>query len=294
MDSALAPWLALREAVDAASRSTSLTRAVAEAISTKNPLRVLDLATGTGSNLRYLMDRLPGDQRWLVVDQSSTLLEELLERTASWGTGRGYRFTREAMGCTITSDRQHCRVETLPLDLGRLDTVDAGEIFAGRHLVTASALLDLVSEQWLRSVAARCREVGAAALFTITYSGRSSCTPMEPEDGMILDLFNRHQRTDKGLGGPAAGPDATAYGVRCFEEVGYQVGIESSDWTLRSDQAELQRQLITGWATAATEVAPGEASAIERWRARRIKHVDVGISHVVVGHYDLAAWLPGV
>ncbi len=293
MDSALAPWLALREAVDAASRSTSLMRAVTNAIATANPVRVLDLATGTGSNLRYLVDRLPGDQHWLVVDQSSTLLEQLLERTASWGARRGYRFTREARGCTITSDWLHCRVETRQLDLDTLDAADTGEIFAGRHLVTASALLDLVSERWLRSLAARCRDVGTAALLTIAYDGRSSCTPMEPEDGMILDLFNRHQRTDKGLGGPAAGPDAAAYAARCFEEVGYQVGIEPSDWTLRSEQAELQRQLIAGWAVAATEIAPSEASTIERWRTRRIKHVDAGISQVVVGHHDLAAWLPG-
>lgn len=300
MDSALAPWLALREPVDAASRSTSLTRAIADAIAAANPVRVLDLATGTGSNLRYLLDRLPGNQHWLVVDHSSTLLEQLLERTTSWGARRGYKVTREATGCMIRSDRLNCRVETRQLDLDTLDPVEAVdpvdtvELFAGRHLVTASALLDLVSERWLRSLAAHCREAGAAALFTITYDGRSSCTPVEPDDEMILDLFNRHQRTDKGLGGAAAGPDAAVYAARCFEEAGYQVGIEPSDWTLRSEEAELQRQLIAGWAVAATEIAPGEASTIERWRARRIKHVDDGISRVVVGHHDLAAWLPGV
>ena len=73
MDSALGPWLALRESVDAASRSTNLTHAVTDAIATANPVRVLDLATGTGSNLRYLVDRLPGiDSRELHVHASSS------------------------------------------------------------------------------------------------------------------------------------------------------------------------------------------------------------------------------
>ena len=88
------------------------------------------------------------------------------------------------------------------MDLGALDDE---AVFAGRHLVTASALLDLVSESWLKSLAMRCRAAGAVALLTITYNGRSLASPPEPEDAMVLDLFNRHQRTDKGLGGPGGG-----------------------------------------------------------------------------------------
>ena len=171
--------------------------------------------------------------------------------------------------------------------------LDTPDIFAGRHLVTASALLDLVSEEWLRVLAARCRAVGAAALFAINYNGCSSCSPAEPEDDMIRDLLNRHQKRDKGLGGPAAGPDAAACAERCFAEVGYLVRRACSDWVLGSAERELQRRLIEGWAEAAAEMAPGDVSDIERWRTRRLGHVDADRSHVVVGHVDLAAWLPG-
>ena len=182
-----------------------------------------------------------------------------------------------------------CRVETRQRNLEALD--DRG-LFAGRHLVTASALLDLVSEAWLRALAARCRAVGAVALFTITYNGDSTCSPVVPEDERVRALFNQHQRTDKGLGGIAAGPDAEACAARAFRDVGYQVQLEPSPWRLGSGDAELQRQLIDGWASAATEMAPGEAAAIEGWRIRRIEHVDAGRSRVLVGHGDMAAW-PG-
>ena len=73
-------------------------------------------------------------------------------------------------------------------------------MFSGRALVTASALLDLVSEEWLRSLAARCRESGAALLFALSYDGRIQCSPDEPEDAAIRELVNQHQRTDKGFG----------------------------------------------------------------------------------------------
>lgn len=287
MDNSLASWLQLREPADAAARSDSLTRTIVDALADRETVQVLDLATGTGSNLRYLAPRLQGRQRWLVVDRDAALLALLPELMSSWGTDRHYEVdTIGGNECVIRNEQLECQVESRCLDLNSLDDVD---IFAGRQLVTASALLDLVSETWLSALAARCRAVGAAALFAITYNGWSSCSPAEPEDEMICDLLNRHQKTDKGLGGSAAGPDAAACAARCFADTGYRVWTEPSDWTLGSAEQALQRRLIEEWAKAATELASDNASGIARWRARRIDHVNAGRSHIVVGHFDVAA-----
>jgi hypothetical protein len=117
---------------------------------------------------------------------------------------------------------------------------------------------------------------------------------------LIRGLVNRHQQTDKGFG-PALGPAAAGAAERCFAGLGYRVECESSPWVLRPDArnpaaryaaAELQRQLIQGWAEAASENAPDRLASIEAWRARRLAHVDANRSHLIVGHTDLAAWLP--
>jgi hypothetical protein len=173
------------------------------------------------------------------------------------------------------------------MDLRLLDPA----VFEGRHLVTASALLDLVSDSWLCTLAERCRATGAVALFTITYDGRSSCEPIEPEDELVRRLFNQHQVSDKGLGGPAAGPGAADAAERRFTEAGYRVASARSDWRLSPDARAMQRYLMEGWARAATEVAPDEAGRIHAWLDRRLAHVEAGRSRVVVGHRDLAAWL---
>jgi hypothetical protein len=273
MADSLSNWLALREPADVAARSTALTEAVAGVLSADRPLRVLDLATGTGSNVRYLTGRLPDPQHWLVVDRDPVLLAEVPARMSAWANAGG-------------SD---LGAETRRVDLGALADAD---IFSGRHLVTASALLDLVSEAWLRTLAARCRESGAAALFALTYNGQFRCSPAEPEDDAIRELMNRHQKTDKGLGGPAAGPDAAACAARCFAEAGYHVRRDASDWVLPPEARELQRQLIEGWADAAAEIAPEQSTVIHDWLARRLAHVESGSSRVIVCHEDLAAWLP--
>src|SRR5580765_2302390 len=76
MDVTLADWLALREPADAAARSVSLTREVAAAlgIPSGGALRILDLCSGTGSNVRYLAPRLLTPQDWLLVDRDAELL----------------------------------------------------------------------------------------------------------------------------------------------------------------------------------------------------------------------------
>jgi hypothetical protein len=288
-DETLSTWLDLREPADAAARSESLTHLIADALPEDEPVRVLDLATGTGANLRYLAPHLPRLQRWLVVDRDLALLALLPVLTSSWSVARQYDVRTHENGCVIRGEGLECHVETRQLDLG---VFPDDEIFAGRHLVTASALLDLVSERWLIELAGRCRAVGAAALFAITYNGWSSCSPAEPEDEMIRDLLNRHQKRDKGLGGPAAGPDAAECAARCFAEVGYRVRTGPSDWTLGSAERELQQRLIEGWAAAATEMG-ADASAIARWRDRRMGHLDAGRSRIIVGHVDVAA-LPAI
>jgi hypothetical protein len=289
MDNSLSTWLQLREPADAAARSDGLTRTIADALAPGETVHALDLATGTGSNVRYLAPRLPAHQHWLVVDRDSALLTLMPELMSAWGAAHRYKVDAiSANECVIRGEQLQCHVETRSLDLNSLEDVD---IFAGRQLVTASALLDLVSEKWLSALAARCREAGAVALFAITYNGWSSCSPAEPEDEMIRDLLNRHQKSDKGLGGSAAGPDAAGRAARCFADIGYRVRTEPSDWMLGSAERDLQRYLIDGWAKAATELGSEDASKIARWRARRIEHVEAGRSHVVVGHVDIAATL---
>ena len=68
-------WLALREPVDDRSRAADLMAPLAEWWGGRSSRRVLDLGSGTGSNLRYLAPRLPGEQEWTLVDRDAALLD---------------------------------------------------------------------------------------------------------------------------------------------------------------------------------------------------------------------------
>ena len=208
-------------------------------------------------------------------------------RSGSWSIAIRLCWTGRPSGCGLAGAEQS---ETRAVDLAFAFEPAADDICAGRDLVTASALLDLVSERWLHALARRCRDAGAAVLFALTYNGDMRCSPAEPEDEMVRELVNRHQRTDKGFG-PALGPDAAESAARAFDELGYDVWRQESDWELGADSAELQVQLIEGWVEAARIIAPEESASLDSWKFRRLAHVAAGRSRLVVGHEDLAGWL---
>jgi hypothetical protein len=245
-----AEWLALREPADAAARSSALASFVAR------PGRLLDLGGGTGANIRYLSSRFPAPQVWTLVDDDPLLMARA--------------------PAPVTRHRA---------DLNAV--VDEGELFEGCVLVTASALLDLVSEQWLAKLVLRCRAAEVPVLFALSYDGRIVCSPEEPEDEDVRRLVNEHQKRDKGFG-PALGPDAAAKAVAMLSAAGYTTKKEQSDWKLRPDSRDLQRELVAGWATAASEIAPSSHAVIDAWRSRRLGHIDAGRSRILVGHVDVA------
>jgi SAM-dependent methyltransferase len=252
-----ADWLRLREPADAAARAADLARVFAR--DDARPLRVIDLGAGTGANLRYLAPRLGGAQEWLAVDHDPRLLAALASPPG-------------------------VAVQTRVLDLARsLDALPFGEC----DLVTTSALLDLVSAPWLEELAERCAAAGAGVLFALTYDGRIEWVPGEAGDDAVRSALNRHQARDKGFGlalGPAAGREAIAV----FTARGYELRTAPSDWRLGPESAALQTALVSGWAAAATEVAPEAAAGIADWERRRHARIAAGESRLRVGHVDVA------
>lgn len=264
-----ADWLSLRAGFDSAARSVALERRVAlfaaERAAGGKVFEVVDLGAGSGNNHRHLAPRLkraPGSQHWTLVDGDPDLL-------------------------AVVPENQECSTRLLDLAGGELK--DA--IPEGTDLVTASALIDLVSEDWLRRLVARVREVGAAMLIVLTYDGRIAWggpdapahqTEPDPMDERVRTLVNTHQRGEKGFGA-ALGPDAP-YALQRISQriVGADLMTETSDWIIGPDEAAMRGALVDGWAEAATEIAPDQASEIEGWRIRRR---DSRVT-LIVGHAD--------
>jgi hypothetical protein len=289
-----AEWLALREPIDAAARPAELVTELAAHLSRVTAgasLDIVDLGAGAGSNLRYLAPRLGSPQRWRLVDHDAALLAAAVATTRDWASARGALVTESGGALLVRNANDEWQIRCEQRDLAGPPSASSLDLeLPSGGLVTAAALLDLVGEEWLNALIARCRAARAAVCFALTYDGRTVCTPAEPEDAEVLTLFNRHQRLDKGLG-PALGPDAARVAEAQLRARGYRVAARPSDWVIDPAHGTLQRALLDGWLGAALEIAPERRTALADWHRRRAAHVALGRSTLRVGHVDLIGWL---
>ena len=258
-----ADWLALREPHDLRSRSPAVVEAVAASLEPLSSVRVVDLACGTGSTLRALSPHLPARQNWNLIDNDLSLLAR----------------------ATATPLAKHVTIAAIPLDLNRdLEAALDGPV----DLVATSALLDLVSENWLDRLAVEIAARASPLYAALSYDGRIEFTPSDPLDTAIVAAVNAHQRTDKGFG-PALGPAAAAFAIARFEALGYSVVHGASDWVLRPDDRKMQTEILAGWASAAHDMDTLPSADTAAWLARRRAAVAAGRSSLRVGHIDFFA-----
>ncbi len=288
MTDSLLPWLGLRYRFDEAARSDLITQRVAALCQKKTPLRVLDLGAGTGANFRYLAPRLGGDQTWLLVDQSGALLTQARKEIGDMAAARSWQVEGPDDASLAVRGTHNWAVQTEILDMAEgINSLD----FRAFDLVTASALTDLVSPAWFQRLIEACWDARALVAIVLTYDGRKIWDPPEPMDGVMLDWFNGHQRTDKGFG-PAMGPDATALMIEAAQNVGYTTLRDGSDWHIGPGDGPMHEAMI-GWLTLATEeFKPDEIAGIRRWAAKRRRLIDAGACTLTVGHFDILAYPP--
>ena len=258
-----AAWLALREPLDLRARNAGVLDAVAAAFQGRRALSIVDLGSGTGATVRALGKRLSTSQSWKLVDNDPVLLAEAFARARA----------------------EDVTIETRLFDLNG----DAGPLFdEGADLVTASALLDLVSEPWLASFAAAVAARSLPVYVALTYDGRVALDPPDAADSRVIAAVNAHQRRNKGFG-PALGPRAAASAERIFRALGYTLVQGTSDWIAATAERAFQRELLAGWRQAAAETGDLPRETLEGWFGRRSEDVDAGRLNVSVGHVDLFA-----
>lgn len=261
-------WLQLRESADHRARCAFDDELRALAASRWH---LIDLGCGTGSNLRFLAAKLSGAQDWVCIDYDATLLEALADQANLDHVD------------SITTVKADVAADINLLLAGTFADSDAQAC----TIVTASALLDLVSSAWIDAVSTACAHLHVPALFALTYDGRIELNPGHDDDDRLRMLVNDHQLNDKGFG-PALGPGAAQCARTAFERCGYNVVEAQSDWCLDSNDAELQRELLAGWVDAARERS-GDRQHLRDWHERRLEQIETGALCVRVGHRDLLA-----
>lgn len=236
-------WLSLREPFDAAARSVALAECFAAALPARP--RILDLGAGTGSMFRWLAPIIGRRQHWILADADAALLEQ------------------------ARAPRAEPLVANLANDLDRLP-------FASIDGVVCSALLDLVSEQWLNRLVAA---LSTPFLACLSVDGRDDFAPPHPLDEMVLHAFRLDQARNKGFG-PALGPRAPTALQAALTKRGFSVFSEDSDWLIPPAADAMQRAIVHGHA---------RVTAMKDWQRERLEQINGEKLAIRIGHRDILA-----
>jgi SAM-dependent methyltransferase len=259
-------WLELREPADAAARAPDLLDPLRIRLANlpgKSGLVIHDLGCGTGSMGRWLAPRLDGAQQWVLHDHDPALLR--------LATARAPRAGADGSPVTVTTRRG---------DIGRLTAAD----LADASLVTASALLDVLTREEIETLAAACATAGVPALLTLSVVGRVDLIPAHPLDAEMAEAFNAHQRAAELLG-----PDAITVACEAFAQRGATVRVHPSPWRLDDRHIALTEEWLRGWVGAACEQRPELTERAEAYLRDRLAACAAGELRVTLHHSDLLA-----
>ena len=240
-----AEWLALREPADAAARSERLLQAVAGAVHARDQPPGLDLGARHRRQRALSRRAAAPQQQWPLVDHDPRCS---IEAPRDCGCS-----ARPWLGDEGLADHGAARPICRRFD-------PASVAVSRSTLVTASALLDLVSAAWIEALASECRVAGAAGLFALTYDGRIHCRPRSRATTTSA-ARERAPARRQGLR-PGARARRCTSAAECFGALGYAVDREAQRLAPEPDRRGLQRQLIEGWARAAVQMAPDRARVI--------------------------------
>lgn len=254
-----ADWLALREAADHRARSRELEQTLSARFQTHDSITVVDLGCGTGSNLRATAPLLPERQSWTLVDYDADLLIAARMTLKAWADSA----SEDGDALELVEDRRRIRVDFRQADLAQdLD----GALGGHADLVTASALFDLASPDFIRRFAAAVAARRSVFYTVLTYNGIQRWVPHRPADNAMASAFHRHQMRDKGLG-PSAGPTAPAHLADQFRLSDYTVLEGDSPWKLSAPRdAALIAELAKGFAAAVAETGVVDKATIAAWQ----------------------------
>lgn len=198
-------WLNLRETVDRNARNKRILYLINKFFKNKKNIRIVDLGSGAGSNYRFLKSRLLNNQYWFFVDISH----------------QSTNYFKKNIKLSSKIKKTNFKIVDIINNLEKIN-------FNDYNLVTGSAFLDILPKKWFKKFH-KLNIDTEIVYFALNYNGNFKFFPKHMDDKKILNIFNKDQKSDKGIGEVAVGPDCTELINKVFKRT-HKTYVLDSTW----------------------------------------------------------------
>ena len=252
-------WLNLRESVDRNSRNKKILYLINKFYKNKKNIRIIDLGSGAGSNFRFLKPRLSNNQYWSFVDISH----------------QSTNFFKKNIKFSSKIKKTNFKIVDVINNLNKIT-------FNDYNLVTGSAFLDILPKKWFKNFH-KLNIDTEIVYFALNYNGYFKFFPKHKDDKKILDIFNKDQKSDKGIGEVAVGPNCSKIINSVFKK-SHKTYVLDSTWDVNKN-FEFQIYFLN----FCKDIIEKNKLNLDHWLEFRLKSIKEKNSRFILHNTDFLA-----
>lgn len=275
-------WLEERNRFDEAARNPTVEAAFLRYAEQQQPLNLIDIGAGNGAVFTYLAPKLPPEQNWTLVELNPKLLKNARQRLLLWANGNHYTIEKdEADYLLFTRQERRLSIQLRQVSFLKLEEHFPLEAY---HAVTASAVIDLLSQEMLEALLRLLHRHQLAFYATLNYQSMEYL-PAGPQDTAMIEAYEQHMRRQQDFG-RALGPTCTTALHQLAKSIyGHSPVDGPSPWAIRPTDIAMHRHLLSFMETSIAIANPKLDTA--GWVARKQELLESNQLHLTVNHTDL-------
>jgi hypothetical protein len=279
-------WLNQRYPFDAEARNKALEAKVFQFLNKKTTLTLVDVGAGTGSNCLYMVEQLPQNQQWFLVEINEILKKATIKRLKEYAAYHKYSFEKKKSRILIKTKSKEIEVHILNLSMLEMEhSINLSTV----DLVLANAVFDLFSAAQFEQFFALLKKYQLPLYATLNYEDMLF-TPEDPFDAAFIKTYNNHMERVQDFG-QAMGKNGGALIKQLFEKHRWKVDSVPSNWRIELDDVKMHYYLLNFMENALAEMnmKEGMQANFQKWLQRKKDLIITRQQRLKVMHMDIFA-----
>jgi hypothetical protein len=242
---------------------------------------LVDAGAGSGANMRYLMEKIPASQQWVLIEQNPDFSKASLQVLQQHARHQGYTSFMEQDTLTLQTPTKTIQVNAKQ---GSLLEIENLTDLSHTDAIVSNAVFDLFTLHQFDTFVSTIARYQLIFLSTLNYENMHF-SPTRWQDEKMIALYHAHMLRPQTVG-PAMGPACIPQMSDILKKHRYAVATGSSLWNIHSKDEKMMRYLLNFMETSIAELPPSpeDKLLLQQWIKQKKETADFTL---IIEHQDI-------